>query len=214
MRSKLSSHALLFIAAGLYLALGGLAGFATVNAILLLVLGIMRYREDRNRLAIVVVVISALVLFANQIGLVVVVVLISLGLYFLKSRHSSPGKRESRPRFFLKLKKDRESWLLPSMSYWHAFGEVRLDLSTAIPEEKETVIVLQGLIGDIDLIVPVEYGVELEASAMLGQIVWDQRQQSGGFQRVKWRSPDYENKEQQVKLQLVYLVGNIRIRPI
>ena len=212
--SNMSSHALSFIAAGLYLALGAIAGYATVNAIILLYIGILRFREDRSRLAIVVVAISALVLIANQIGLVLVIVLISLGLYYLKARPASPGRTEGRPRFFLKLRRDRESWVLPSISYWHAFGDVRLDMTMAIPEEKETSIVLQGLIGDIDLIVPEDYGIQLEASVMLGQIGWNQRQQSGGFQRVLWRSPDYELKEQQLKLQLIYLVGNIRIRPI
>ena len=40
------------------------------------------------------------------------------------------------------------------MSFWHAIGEIRMDMSLAVPEDKETTIVLQGLVGDLDLIVP------------------------------------------------------------
>ncbi|WP_230986579.1 cell wall-active antibiotics response protein LiaF [Cohnella fermenti] len=212
--NRMSSHAMLFVAAGLYLALGAMAGYATINAVLLLYIGILRFREDRSRLALIVIAISAFVLIANQIAIVLLIVLVSLGLYYMKARPSSHHRGEGRARFFLKLRKDRESWVLPSFSSWHALGDVRMDLTMAIPEERTSSFVLQGLIGDIDLIVPEEYGIELEASVLLGQIVWNGTQRGGGLQRVVWRSPDYELKEQRLKLQFVYLVGNIRIRPI
>nr|WP_245347332.1 cell wall-active antibiotics response protein LiaF [Cohnella lubricantis] len=109
---------------------------------------------------------------------------------------------------------DRHSWVLHSLSSWHAFGEVRMDLSMAVPEEKETTIVLQGIVGDIELIVPEDYGLEVDASVMFGQARFPDRTEGGLFHRGHWRTPGYDTKEQKVKLQLFYLVGNIRIRSI
>ncbi|MBB6734868.1 cell wall-active antibiotics response protein [Cohnella sp. CBP 2801] len=211
---RMSNHALLFIGAGLYLALGGIAGFVTINAILLLWLAIDRFRQDRNRLAMILIAVCALVLVVQQIGFVIVIVLISLGIYYLRARPQGAGNGESRHRLVLNMRQDRQSWVLHSMSFWHAFGEIRLDLSLAIPEEKETVIVLQGIVGNIDLIVPEDYGLDVEASTLLGQVGLGKQTEGGFLHRVRWRSPDYESKEQKVKLQLFYLVGNIRIRPI
>lgn len=210
-------HSLLFIGAGLYLALGALAGYSTVNAILLLLLGVDRFRRDRSRMALLLIALCALVLVVKQIGLILVLVLIFLGLYYLKAKPqdsaAGAGIRQHL-RFALSMRMDRQSWVLHSFSSGHAFGEVRMDLSMAVPEEKETTIVLQGIVGDIDLIVPDDYGLEVEASVMFGQVRIHDRMEGGLFHRVQWRMPDYDSKEQKLKLQLFYLVGNIRIRPI
>mgnify|MGYP001209449155 FL=1 len=211
---RVSNHALLFIVAGLYLALGGIAGYTTVNAILLLWLAIDRFRTDRSRLALITIAVCALVLIVKQIGFVIVIVLVSLGIYYLKARPSGAGDGARRHRLLLNLRLDRQSWVLHPMSIWHAFGDIRMDLSLAIPEERETVIVLQGIVGNVDLIVPEDYGLDLEASTLLGQVGWNRQTEGGFFHRVSWRSPDYDAKEQKVKLQLFYLVGNVRIRPI
>ncbi|MBB6674984.1 cell wall-active antibiotics response protein LiaF [Cohnella nanjingensis] len=211
---NLSKTSMVLIAAGLYLALGGLAGYATINAILLLWLGIERYRFDRSRLAIALIAISAIILVASNMGLVLVVILISLGIYFLKAKPPAKGNYVSRHRPILNLRLDQPSWVMHSMGYWHLFGEVRMDLSRAVPEEKETTIVLQGLVGDIDLIVPEDYGLQIEANVLAGQVAWNGKHENGMMNRIAWRSPDYDRQEYQVKLQLFYLVGNIKIRPI
>lgn len=211
---RVAHRAELFIGAGLYLALGGLAGYATVNAILLLWLGIDRFRRDRSRFALFVIVACVLILIVKQIGFILVLALVGLGLYYLKARPQDgrPGNRQH--RFALNLRLDKQSWVLRPISSWHAFGEVRMDLSMAVPEERETTIALQGIVGDIELIVPEDYGVEIEASVLFGQMRLNDHTEGGIFHRVQWRMPDYDDKEQKLKLQLFYLVGNIRIRPI
>jgi lia operon protein LiaF len=209
-----SSKAILFIAAGIYLALGSVAGYATVNAVVLLLIGIERYRWDRSRLSMIVIVLSTLVLIINQFGLFVVVLLISLGTYYFRAR--PPGLRTyvGKHRLILNMRLDEQSWVLHSMSFWHAVGEIRMDMSQAVPEEKETTIVLQGLVGDLDLIVPDDYGIQVEASVLLGQISFKQVKEGGMFHRLSWKSPNYEDCEQRLKLQLFYLVGDIKIRTV
>jgi lia operon protein LiaF len=208
------NNAILFIAAGLYLALGGLAGYATVNAVVLLLLGIDRYRWDRARLSVILIAISILVLLINQFALFAVVVLVSLGTYYFRARPPAFGRYVSKHRLLLNMRLDEQSWVMHSMSFWHAIGEIRMDMSLAVPEDKETTIVLQGLVGDVDLIVPEDYGLQVEASVLVGQIGFKQTKDGGMFHRLSWRSPDYDRCEQRLKLQLFYLVGDIKIRTI
>ncbi|BBI35179.1 cell wall-active antibiotics response protein LiaF [Cohnella abietis] len=211
---KLSSNAILFIIAGIYLALGNVMGYVTVNAILLLLIGIDRYRGDRSRISIIVIVISILVLIINQFGLFSLLVLVSLGIYYFRSRPMGFGTYVSKHKLLQNMRLDEHSWVLHSMSFWHAIGEIRMDMSLAVPEDKETTIILQGLVGDIDLNIPDDYGIEVEASVLVGQISFRQMKEGGMLHRLSWRSPNYEECEQKLKLQLFYLVGDIKIRTV
>lgn len=211
---KWPSNAILFIAAGIYLALGGMAGYVTVNAVVLLLLGIERYRWDRSRLSIILIAVSTLLLIVNQFALFAVVVLVSLGTYYLRAKPPAFGTYVNKHRLFLNMRLDEQSWVLHSMSFWHVIGEIRMDMSLAVPEDKETTIVLQGLVGDLNLIVPDDCGLQVEASVLLGQISFKQMKEGGMFHRLSWRSPNYDECEQKLKLQLFYLVGDIKIRTV
>ncbi len=205
---------MLIIAAGIYLALGAIAGYATVNAVVLLIIAMDRYRWDRSRLSFVIIAISILVLIVNQFALFALVVLISLGIYYLRAKPPTAGTYVSKHQLFLNMRWDERSWLLHSMSFWHAIGEVRMDMTLAVPEDRRITIVLQGIAGNVDVIVPDDYGLEVEASVLLGQISFKDKKEGGMFHRFSWKSPDFDTRETQLKLQLFYLVGDIKIRTI
>ncbi|MFC4597149.1 cell wall-active antibiotics response protein LiaF [Cohnella hongkongensis] len=209
-----SNNAIVFIAAGIYLALGAMAGYTTVNAILLLLLGIHRYRIDRSKVSVVVIAISTLVLIVTQFALFVVVVLVSLGIYYFRARPPEFGTNVSQHRLFVNMRLDEQSWALHSMSLWHALGEIHMDMSLAVPEDRETTIVLQGIVGDLDLIVPEDYGLQVDASVLIGQVSFRKTREGGMIQRLSWKSPNYDLCEQKLKLQLFYLVGDIKIRTV
>ncbi|MFC5530060.1 cell wall-active antibiotics response protein LiaF [Cohnella yongneupensis] len=214
MRMPMSKNAMIIIAAGIYLALGGVAGYPTVNAALLILIGVDRYRYDRSRLSFILIAISILVLIVNQFALFALVVLISLGIFYFRARPPGVGTYTSKHQLLLNMRLDERSWVLHSMSFWHAIGEVRMDMTLAVPEDRQLTIVLQGLVGNVDLNVPDDYGLEVEASVLLGQITFRQTEESGIFQRLSWKSPNYDTCETQLKLQLFYLVGDIKIRTI
>lgn len=211
---NLSKKSLVFIAAGLYLAVGAIAGFATVNAAILLWLGIERYRQDRSRLSVAVIAVSAIVLVVNQIGLVLAIGLILAAIYYLRVRPSPGVGYASRPRLILNMRQDRPGWVLRSMGCWHLYGEVRLDLNGVVPEDNATNVVLQGIVGDIEIVVPEDYAVQIEANVLLGQVTVDGQGDGGMMRRMSWSSPGLARQDQQIKLQFNYIVGNIRIRPI
>ncbi|WP_217592914.1 cell wall-active antibiotics response protein LiaF [Cohnella sp. GbtcB17] len=211
---NLSKKSLVFIAAGLYLAVGAIAGFAMVNAAILLWLGIERYRQDRSRLSVAVIAVSAIVLVVNQIGLVLAIGLILAAIYYLRVRPSPGVGYASRPRLILNMRQDRPGWVLRSMGCWHLYGEVRLDLNGVVPEDNVTNVVLQGIVGDIEIVVPEDYAVQVEANVLLGQVTVDGQGDGGMMRRMSWSSPGLARQDQQIKLQFNYIVGNIRIRPI
>lgn len=205
---------IVLILAALYAAIGGLAGFATVNAILLLLLGIDRYRWDRSRLAVLVIAAGLLILIVNHLLLLIVVVLVSLAAYYFRANPVTSEPISKKHKLLLNMRLDEQAWELRSLSYWHALGEIRLDLSQAVPAETETAIVLQGLVGDVDIIVPEDFGLAVEASVLLGQAELQQRKEGGVLNRQSWQSANYEQADHRVKLHLSYLVGDIRIRTI
>lgn len=102
--------------------------------------------------------------------------------------------------------------MLRNTSIWHVIGEVDADLSLAIPETKETVVYLQGVMGDIDLSIPEDYGVEIEAFVLLGKQQFGNDQKGGAMNRLVYRTPGYENSEYKAKFVISYLIGDLNVR--
>jgi lia operon protein LiaF len=110
------------------------------------------------------------------------------------------------------MKWDKSPWVLKNMSVWNIIGEVNMDLSLAIPEQKESVVILQGIIGDIDIVVPEDMGVSVQSSLMFGQVDVAREKEAGLLNKVAWQSPNYETSEQKVKLIVSYIVGDVDIK--
>ncbi len=55
------------------------------------------------------------------------------------------GTYVSKHQLLLSMRLDESSWVLHAMSFWHAIGEVRMDMSLAVPEDKQLTVVLQGI---------------------------------------------------------------------
>jgi lia operon protein LiaF len=95
---------------------------------------------------------------------------------------------------------------------WNLIGEIYIDLSLALPEQQETTLVLQGVLGDVDIIVPEDLGVSVTASVIVGQIDVAREKDTGVLNKIIWQSPNYETSDQKVKLIVSYLVGDIDIK--
>jgi len=70
----------------------------------------------------------------------------------------------------------------------------------------------QGIVGDVDLVIPEDYGVEIEAFVLFGQIDFSHDKETGMLNRLYWKSPNYETRDQKVKIIISYLVGDVDIR--
>lgn len=98
------------------------------------------------------------------------------------------------------------------MSIWSFIGEIHLDLTIAILDEKEVTIVLQGVVGDIDIIIPEDMGVDIHSNIFIGQTMIGAEKEEGLLNKLEWTSKNYEDSEYKVKLVVSYLVGDVNIK--
>ena len=205
--------ALVFAAAGVYLLLQKSLGFAAPVAILFILLGLYKVYADGQKKGYLLLIVGLILFLSNHFALVFGFLLAVLAYFFFKSREPGKGGPLLRRRRIIEsLKWNREPWVLRSFSLWNLVGEMNLDLSLALPEQPETVIVLQGIVGDIDIFVPEDIGLSVSASVIFGQVDVPFHKETGVLNKTEWQSPNYEASGNKVKLIVSYIVGDIDIR--
>lgn len=213
MDNRNRNTAIMLIVAGTFFFLGKFIGFLTVSALILIWLGIYKVRNDGDSKGYIVLFIGAVLLLGNHLSIVIALILISLGYFLIQSKKvQRDGSYVQNQTFIESIKWDREPWELKSMSRWSVIGEVRMDLSLALQDELETIVMLQGVIGDIDIIVSEDYGIFLEANVLVGRIGIGDEKDSGMLNKRIWRSANYETSEHKLKLIVTYAVADIEVK--
>lgn len=207
---------LLFIGAGIFLLLNNvIANPPTVISLFMVMLGIYCVRTDSQKKGYVLLGVGAFILVGSHFAVIVALVLMSLGFFYLKSRQiHGEGDVLQRTKLIESQKRDKEPWILRTMSLWCVIGELNLDFSLAIPEENEITLVMQGIIGDIDLFIPEDMGISVESSVLFGQVRVATERESGMMNKIHWTSPHYATAGTRVKLIVSYIVGDIDIKII
>lgn len=208
-----SLFAILAIGVGLMMLLGQFLSFFTIVALLLLIFGYYKHKSGDAKKGRTLMWSGTAIIILDNLILVVGITLISLGVFYWKGRKVQP--REGyiiNQNFMSNYAWDQVPWTLRNTSIWHIIGEVDADLSLALPEEKETVIYLQGVMGDIDLSIPEDYGVEIEAFVLFGRQKFGDDQKSGGLNRLVYQSPGYAGSEYKVKFVISYLIGDLDVK--
>jgi lia operon protein LiaF len=205
--------ALILIGAGLFLLLDNHFSFFTVVALFLLLIGVHKIRSGATRKGYIMMAIAMLLLVGGNLPLIIAVVLISLGFFYVRSRQIQRDEQHVQKQSLIEsIRWGRDPWILRNMSIWNVLGELQMDLTYAIPEQKETTIVLQGVIADIDLIVPEDIGISVTASVLFGQAHIGTHKEAGILNKVVWQSPNYYSADRQVKLMISYVVADIDIK--
>jgi lia operon protein LiaF len=184
----------------------------TAAALILLTVGMLQIRKGETRKGYRYLGVGAALLLLDNLMIVFLIVLTSLAYFYSKNKkmhlHDDVMKKQN---FMARYYWDQSSWRLRSMSLWHAIGEVNADLSLSIPEEKQTIVLLQGVMGNVRLTLPEDYGVEIEASVLFGRVNLLGEQDSGMMNTLVWRTPGYESSEHKVKFVISYIVGDLNI---
>lgn len=205
--------AFLFIGVGVFILFNNWISFMTIAALILIFIGIDKIRKNDGKRGYSFLTIGGILLMIDHLTLVLGIILISLGFFYAKSKKVHRDDRYiQKQNLMSNIKWDREPWVLRNMSLWHVVGELNLDLSLAIIEERECIIVLQGALGDVDITIPDDIGVQLEVSVLFGQIDFNREKDTGLLNKRIWQSPNYEQSEQRVKLLISYIVADIDIR--
>ncbi|WP_411345256.1 cell wall-active antibiotics response protein LiaF [Paenibacillus sp. WLX1005] len=219
MNRKRDAAAVVLIGLGMLILLGPFFGFFTIVALLLLLIGVLGLRKGKMKQGYICLSIGTGLLLLDHLALVLGIVLISLGWFYFRANKAHRGqKHHAKQNFINTSQHNRDPWLMQSSSSWHAIGDIDYDLSLAMAEDAETVLYFQGIIGDLDFTIPEEYGVEIEAHVLFGQIGFDPDRRSGVerrqgvLNRVQWTSANYGSSVQRVKLVVFYVAGDLNIR--
>lgn len=107
-----------------------------------------------------------------------------------------------------------KSFELKDMTIWNGIGEVRIDLSRAIISEGETVIIAQGLIGEIHFFIPDDLAVSIQASTMVGEVALLHEKHGGINQQLSITTKGYKEAPRRVKLVLSMAIGEVKVRAL
>jgi lia operon protein LiaF len=205
--------AILLIVVGLLIFLSRWISFLTIAALFLIFWGIRNIRENETKRGYTLLFVGGMIFLLDNFTLIIGIILISLGLFYVKSKnvHKSNTVMQKQ-NLITSIKWNIEPWFLQDISLWHVIGDVDLDLSLAIPDQNESIIVLQGAFGDVDLFIPDDIGARIEVAVLFGQIKFNDDIDTGVLNKRVWQSPHYQNSEYKVKLFISYIVGDIDIR--
>jgi lia operon protein LiaF len=201
------------IGVGCMMIFGRWLGFFSIVALLFLFLGVYRTTSGKVKQGYKLLGIGAILLLLDHLVLVLGICLISLGMFFTKSKRVQ--RKEGfmqKQNFSSRFDWDRSPWVMHSLSSWHILGEADLDLSLAMAEQKETVMLFQGIFGDMDIQLSDDYGIEIEAFVLFGSIEFGNQRDTGMLNRLNWKSPNYESSEYKVKFSVSYLMGDLDVR--
>ncbi|WP_068783434.1 cell wall-active antibiotics response protein LiaF [Paenibacillus phocaensis] len=199
---------------GVLLIFGKWLSFFTIVALFFLAFGIYKIRQgEQVKTGYILLAIGGGMILLDHFMLVLAILMISLGYYYAKIRKTQPpGNYVQKQNITSSIRWDRDPWSLRNTSMWHVLGELDIDLSLAMVEGGHNVLMFQGIVGDVDLVIPEDYGVEIEAFVLFGQIDFGQDKETGMLNRLYWKSPSYELRDQKVKIIISYLVGDVDIR--
>ncbi|MDE5414989.1 cell wall-active antibiotics response protein LiaF [Alkalihalobacterium chitinilyticum] len=127
----------------------------------------------------------------------------------VKKVHTTPSFRSALIGDF-RLLSDR--YELQDMNIRNGIGDIKIDLSKAIIPEGETVIVIHGWIGDIDVYVPYDLDLSVQAMVTVGDLDILDSRQSGINRNIAIATKDYKQAPRRVKLVLSLLIGDIDVR--
>lgn len=105
-------------------------------------------------------------------------------------------------------------WQLQSARYAHKLGDVKVDLrETEIPLG-ETVLEISCNIGDIDVRLPEDVDVWIQAHAKMGDVKVFEQRNSGANASLTYQSVGYEEAERKLKLLLFMKMGDIDVKRV
>lgn len=103
---------------------------------------------------------------------------------------------------------------LTDMHIWNGVGDVRIDLTNAIIPEGETLIIVENVIGDVQIYMPEDLEYSIQSYVLVGDSSILQSKQGGFNQTTLLRSTDYQSGVRKVKFVLSCAVGSVKVREI
>ncbi|XZF77708.1 cell wall-active antibiotics response protein LiaF [Bacillus sp. AL-1R] len=114
-------------------------------------------------------------------------------------------------RFLTNIHLKNDSFELEDVDHYFGIGDVIIDLSESFIPEGETVLVLNGIIGNITLYVPYDLEVSIQHSTLFGKINILKNKLNGFNKNCKFTSNDYKEASRKLKIVTSLAIGNIEV---
>lgn len=101
---------------------------------------------------------------------------------------------------------------LSDMNLSYGIGDVKIDLSKAIIPEGESSIVISGFIGDVDIYVPYDLDISVNASATFGELKVLGYKQGGVNRQIGLSTKGYDQAATKVKVSISTFIGDVDVR--
>lgn len=139
--------------------------------------------------------------------------LIVLGVMILvRSRNVPAGTRSD---FVLLADIEREGeWAVTNEETWIGVGDVDLDFTRANVPAGETTIGVRGFVGDVEVTVPQNVGLSINASGFVATIKRGGSEQTVFLGPHRYQTDGYDTAERKIKLETSFFVHDLKLRQV
>lgn len=106
------------------------------------------------------------------------------------------------------------AWQLDDLQIWHGIGESTINLSSAIIPERDVVVELTGLIGEVTVLVPQDLAIKVNVDVGVGEVTVFNHNQSGTSRFISYVSEDYDQAVRKVNLIISLKVGEVKVKRV
>lgn len=114
-------------------------------------------------------------------------------------------------RFFSDVNLKNNAFELDDLNYYFGIGDVVIDLTETFIPEGETVLSINGIIGNIELYVPYDVELSIHHSTLYGKIKILKNELKGMNKNCKFITDEYGTATRKVKIICSLAVGNFEV---
>lgn len=104
-----------------------------------------------------------------------------------------------------------QSWVLEDLDVWHGIGDVRINLATALLEDRTYHLRIEGWIGDIRVLVPANLPISADIVMNIGDVNVFEHAESGTGRAVHYVDPSYKDAVRRVHLDVELKIGDVQV---
>ncbi|OEG00030.1 hypothetical protein BHF71_06620 [Vulcanibacillus modesticaldus] len=106
------------------------------------------------------------------------------------------------------------TWNLDDVKIWHGIGSTYVDLTSAIIPEREVMIDIVAMVGEITLLLPEDIPIKVNAGVKVGELNMMHQKYSGKGRFVTYESEDYKEKQKKLNIMISLSVGEVTIKRV
>ena len=129
---------------------------------------------------------------------------------------SSSGNGKFKEQFVGELRLGDKPWAPEGGDYSVNIGDMNVNFTTAILPDGETVFHLNGWVGNMDIILPEELAVDIDATVNVGSVEFFGEEEQSGISRnnIKFRSDDYGAAAKKIRIVANLNIGEISVKRV